>query len=131
LGGADDLDAGDQGVDECLDGRVSASRRQCLLQARPLGVRPEESAGEAAVREAGEETGLMVAETKMLGERVHPATGRTMVYVACEVVSGDATVVDDEELVELAWTELAQLAEYVPYGFFEPVQQHLDDALKA
>jgi 8-oxo-dGTP diphosphatase len=98
----------------------------------PAGeVEAGESAGQAAVREAGEETGLTVTETKVLGERVHPATGRIMVYVACDPVDGEARVVDDEELVELAWAEHAQLAEYVPYGFFEPVQQYLDEALKA
>lgn len=117
-------------------GRVLLVRRRVkegsLSWQFPAGeVEAGESAGEAAVREAQEETGLTVAETKVLGERVHPATGRTMVYVACDVVSGEATVVDDEELVELAWAEHGQLAEYVPYGFFEPVQQYLDDALNA
>jgi 8-oxo-dGTP diphosphatase len=115
-------------------GRVLFVRRRVkegsLWWQFPAGeVEVGESPGEAAVREAGEEVGLKVAETKLLGERVHPATGRTMVYVACEVVDGDAQVVDDEELVELAWAERAQLAEYVPYGFFEPVQEYLDDAL--
>lgn len=117
-------------------GRVLLVRRRVkegsLSWQFPAGeVEAGESAGEAAVREAGEETGLTVAEAKVLGERVHPATGRTMVYVACDVVEGEATVVDDEELVELAWAEHGQIAEYVPYGFFEPVQQYLDEALGA
>ena len=117
-------------------GRVLLVRRRVnegsLSWQFPAGeVEAGESAGVAAVREAQEETGLTVAEAKVLGERVHPATGRTMVYVACDAVSGEATVVDDEELVELAWAEHGQLAEYVPYGFFEPVQQHLDGALNA
>jgi hypothetical protein len=43
----------------------------------------------AAVRGAGEVVAVMVAETQILGERVHPAIGRTMIYVACDVV--DAT----------------------------------------
>jgi 8-oxo-dGTP diphosphatase len=117
-------------------GRVLLVRRRVkegsLSWQFPAGeVEAGESAGEAAVREAQEETGLTVAEAKVLGERAHPATGRTMVYVACDVVSGEATVVDDEELVELAWAEYGQLAEYVPYGFFEPVQQYLGSALNA
>lgn len=115
-------------------GRVLLVRRRVkegsLSWQFPAGeVEAGETAGQAAVREAGEEVGLTVAEAKVLGERVHPATSRTMVYVACDVVSGDASVVDDEELVELAWAERGQLAEYVPYGFFEPVQQYLDGAL--
>ncbi|MQA09131.1 MAG: NUDIX domain-containing protein [Pseudonocardiaceae bacterium] len=96
----------------------------------PAGeVEAGESAGEAAVREAHEETGLSVKESSVIGERVHPKTGRTMIYVACDVVSGEASVVDDEELVEFAWSERDQLAEYVPYGFYGPVQEHLDTVL--
>lgn len=117
-------------------GRVLLVRRRVkegtLSWQFPAGqVEAGETAGQAAVREAGEEVGLTVAETKVLGERVHPATGRTMVYVVCDVVDGDARVVDDEELVELAWAGRGQLAEYVPHGFFEPVQQYLDGALSA
>lgn len=117
-------------------GRVLLVRRRVkegsLSWQFPAGeVEAGESAGEAAVREAHEETGLTVVETEVLGGRVHPVTGRTMVYVACDTVSGKAAVVDDEELVELAWAEHGQLGEYVPYGFFEPVQQYLDSALRA
>lgn len=117
-------------------GRVLLVRRRVkegtLSWQFPAGeVEAGESGGQAAVRETGEETGLTVVESKVLGERVHPATGRTMVYVACEVVSGEATVVDDEELAELAWADRGQLAEYVPYGFFEPVQQYLDEVLNS
>jgi 8-oxo-dGTP diphosphatase len=96
----------------------------------PAGAVEEgESAGEAAVREAREETGLTVAASKVLGERVHPATGRTMIYVACDVIEGDARVGDTEELVEFVWSKREQLVQYVPYGFSPPVQQHLDTVL--
>lgn len=66
---------------------------------------------------------------KLLGERVHPATGRLMSYTACEVVSGTAHVADTEELDELAWVAHSDIPQYVPYGLFEPVQQHLDATL--
>lgn len=89
-----------------------------------------ETPGEAAVREVREETGLGVAEVKVLGERVHPNTGRTMVYVACRAVEGNATVVDDDELDDLAWSDHENLTKYVPYGFYEPVQNYLDETLK-
>lgn len=98
----------------------------------PAGeVEDGESGSAAAVRETQEETGLIVAESKILGERVHPNTGRTMIYVACSVVDGDARVVDDEELVEFAWSARQSLAEYVPYPFYEPVQEYLDAELEA
>ncbi|SRR6266568_4695595 len=88
-----------------------------------------ESAGQAATREVREETGLVVAESKILGERVHPNTGRMMVYVACDVVEGDARIVDDDELVDFAWAAHDELGKYIPYGFYEPVQEHLDEVL--
>jgi 8-oxo-dGTP diphosphatase len=118
------------------DGRVLLVQRRVkegtLSWQFPAGeVEEGESPGQAAVREAREETGLTVAETKSLGERIHPATGRTMIYVACDVIDGDARVVDDDELVDFAWSQRDQLVEYVPYGFFPAVQDHLDATLTA
>ncbi|MEV4561248.1 NUDIX hydrolase [Kitasatospora sp. NPDC049285] len=116
------------------DGRVLMVQRRVkegeLSWQFPAGeVEASESPEAAAVRETEEEVGLTVKATRLLGERVHPKTGRQMSYTACEVVSGTATVVDTEELAELAWVEHDQIAEYVPYGLFEAVQQYLDDVL--
>jgi 8-oxo-dGTP diphosphatase len=71
-----------------------------------------------------------VAAVKLLGERVHPKTGRLMSYTACEVAGGTAYIADTDELAELAWVALADIPGYVPYGLFEPVQQHLDATLR-
>ncbi len=88
-----------------------------------------ESEAEAAVRETWEETGLVVRVVRGLGERVHPKTGRRMSYTACEVVSGEAYVADREELAEVAWCGSGEIAGYVPYGFYGPVQAYLDRVL--
>ncbi|MFE0421577.1 NUDIX hydrolase [Streptomyces sp. NPDC058953] len=96
----------------------------------PAGeIEPGESAAAATVREAKEETGLDVAPLRLLGERVHPSTGRRMTYTACEVTGGTARVGDPEDLAELAWVRREEIAEFVPYGFFEPVQRYLDETL--
>lgn len=92
----------------------------------PAGaVEPGETFGQAAVRETAEEAGLVVEAVKMLGERVHPKTGRLVGYVACDVVSGEAYVADTEELVGLVWATPDQFDDYVPYGFALAVQDYL------
>ncbi|MFG3117869.1 NUDIX hydrolase [Streptomyces sp. NPDC048197] len=116
------------------EGRVLMVRRRVsegkLSWQFPAGeVEPGETREEAAVRETKEETGLDVSSVKLLGERVHPATGRLMSYTACDVVSGTAHVADTEELAELAWVAHGEIPEYVPYGLFGPVQEYLDASL--
>lgn len=116
------------------DGRVLMVQRRVkegeLSWQFPAGeVEAGETPEAAAVRETAEEVCLTVKTTRLLGERVHPKTGRQMSYVACELVSGNATVVDTEELAELAWITHERIAEFVPYGLFEPVQAYLDAEL--
>lgn len=116
------------------DGRVLMVRRRVsegeLMWQFPAGaIEAGESVEDAAVRETLEETDVTVKAIRMLGERVHPKTGRAMSYTACEVVDGEARVADDEELDAVAWVAHGEIAEYVPYGLFEPVQEYLDEVL--
>ncbi|MFE7294481.1 NUDIX hydrolase, partial [Bacillus velezensis] len=75
-----------------------------------------ETAEEAAVREAKEETGLTVTAVKVLGQRIHPKTGRDMSYVAAELADGEAYIADAEELDAVEWVTLDRIPELVPYG---------------
>lgn len=116
------------------DGKLLMIRRReregDLLWALPGGaIEAGESPEEAAVRETVEETGLVVAAMKVLGERVHPKTQRTMSYIACELLQGEARVADADELDAVAWVGLAEIPDKVPYGLFEPVQEYLDGVL--
>lgn len=96
----------------------------------PAGeVEAGETPEDAAVRETAEEAGVTVVARERLGERVHPATGRTMIYVACDLVDGDAHAVDPEEIAAVYWCTLPEIPDFVPYGFYEPVQNHLEAAL--
>ena len=116
------------------DGAVLLVRRRVkegsLSWQFPAGeVEPGESFEEAAVRETKEETGLTVRPEALLGERIHPKTGRRMGYVACGLVSGTAYVADADELAAVAWVGPNELDQYVPYGFAPDVVSYLDEAI--
>ncbi len=93
-------------------------------------IEPGESAADAAVREVKEETGLPVtAAEREIGRRVHPKTGRTMVYLACRPIGKlDVFVGDKDELAEVKWASLDEVQELLP-GLFEPVLAHLQREL--
>jgi 8-oxo-dGTP diphosphatase len=117
-----------------LDGKVLMVRRRIsegeLMWQFPAGaIEAGESPEEAAVRETLEEAGLKVEAASLIGQRVHPKTGREMSYTACTVLDGEAHVADAEELDAVAWVALDEIPEYVPYGLFKPVQAYLDEAL--
>ena len=88
-------------------------------------IEPGESPHDAGVREVKEETGLEVRADRIIGRRVHPKTGRTMIYMAARPVHGtDVFVGDEDELAEVRWVTLAEADELLP-GMFEPVRKHL------
>jgi 8-oxo-dGTP diphosphatase len=116
------------------DGKVLMVRRRVsegeLMWQFPAGqIEDGEAPEDAAVRETIEETGLVVTAVKLLGERVHPKTGRAMSYTACTPVQGEARVADEDELDAVAWVAHDEIKEYVPYGLYGPVQEYLDEAL--
>ncbi|MET8095440.1 NUDIX domain-containing protein [Streptomyces sp. NPDC005236] len=115
-------------------GRVLMMRRSVpvgsVVWTFPSGkVEAGESPADAAVREASEETGVTVTPVSMLGERVHPVTGRRVVYVACRLVSGEARATSPREVAEVTWAGLDDVRRLVPGGVFEPVQAYLDNVL--
>jgi 8-oxo-dGTP pyrophosphatase MutT (NUDIX family) len=94
-------------------------------------IEPRESTGDAAVREVKEETGCLVRAGRIIARRVHPATGRTMIYMAAQPTHGTDIVVGDEaELSEVRWASLSEIDELLP-GVFEPVRAYLVDELGA
>lgn len=116
------------------DGKVLLVKRRVsegsLSWQFPAGaVEKDETPADAAVREAQEEAGLVVAVSRTLGERVHPNTGRKMIYFACRLVDGEARVKDEEELDEIAWSDHSSLPLYLPSGLFDAVNRYLESAI--
>jgi 8-oxo-dGTP pyrophosphatase MutT (NUDIX family) len=90
-----------------------------------------ESPADAAIREVKEETGLRVRAGGVIGRRVHPKTGRTMVYMAARPTHGTEVFVGDEdELAEVRWVSLAEADDLMGGMIFEPVRQHLRQTLR-
>jgi 8-oxo-dGTP diphosphatase len=52
-----------------------------------------------------------------------------MFYYGVRLVGGEARVADAEELDAVAWVAHSEIADHVPYGLFEPVQEYLDAVL--
>jgi len=97
-------------------------------------VEPGETPEQAAVREVREEVGLDIAVERRLGERVHPASGRYMVYFACRLLSShEPSLVDHEENVEIRWSTLDEADKLlVPTGgIWQPVREYLQRAMVA
>ena len=90
---------------------------------------PDESPADTIVREVKEETGLEIEAGDIIGERVHPQTGRTMIYMAGHPVRGTSVFVGDEtELDKVRWVSLDEADELLP-GMYEPVHDYLERTL--
>ena len=91
-------------------------------------IEPGESPGEAVIRECREEAGLAVRAGQVIAERLHPRTGRHMIYVAGEPVDGtDVRAEHGSGLTQVRWVSLDQaeaaMAEFC--GIYPPVRDYL------
>jgi len=87
----------------------------------------DESPAAAAVRAVRKETGLTATADHVIGRRIHPKTGRLMIYLAATADGTDAQV-GDADLAEIRWIDLAEADQLMP-DMFPTVRQHLGRVL--
>jgi 8-oxo-dGTP diphosphatase len=92
-------------------GPAPAPRRRPEWTGPSGNVQPGETPEQAAVREVSEEVGLTVQVTRRLGDRVHPATERHLIYFACRIVAGELAVAAHEEIAGVEWCDLPSVLE--------------------
>ena len=90
-------------------------------------IEPGESPADAGSPRGQRRDRPAVAAGHEIGRRVHPATGRTMIYMAARPIHGtDIFVGDRDELAEVRWVSLPEAEQLMrPYGMFGPVREHL------
>lgn len=95
-------------------------------------IEPGESPADAAVREVKEETGLVIKAGRIIGRRIHPATGRALTYMAAWPATADTdiSVVDEEELAGVSWMSYAEVTGLLGDSLFEPARKHLKRTLE-
>ncbi len=64
---------------------------------------------------------MSVTAHQLLGEGVHPATGRLISYTACVVLEGGAHVAAPRDVAGVAWVPQGELLRYVSQGIYAPV----------
>jgi 8-oxo-dGTP diphosphatase len=86
-----------------------------------------ESPAAAAARAVHKETGLTATVDHVIGRRIHPKTGRLMIYLEA-ATNGTNAQVGDDDLAEVRWIDLAEADQLLP-DMFPAVRQHLGRVL--
>jgi 8-oxo-dGTP pyrophosphatase MutT (NUDIX family) len=92
---------------------------------------PGESPADAAVREVREETGCPIRPGRILGSRVHPATGEAITYVAAVPEEGtDVSAMGPGEVTEARWLTVREAVSLMP-DMYQPVLAWLEASEEA
>ena len=90
-----------------------------------------ESPAAAVVRRVPQETGVTVTGTEVIGRRIHPKTGRVLIYLSASPAgSTDVHVGDPDDLAEVRWASLGEAEEWMP-DMFPAVRDYLRRTLPA
>ena len=91
-------------------------------------IQPGESPAAALVRRVPQETGQTITVSQVIGRRIHPKTGRVMIYLVAEADGTEVRVGDPEDLAEVKWASLAEAHELMP-DMFPVVREYLGQQL--
>lgn len=94
-------------------------------------VEANETEIEACIREVYEETGIQVSIQTLLGRRIHPVTQVNIAYFLCEYQSGQPTILDFNEIHEIAYKTYQELIHDIKTDLYPPVKQYLDETLRS
>lgn len=102
-----------------------------LLWAFPGGkVEEGETKEEACIREIYEETGIKVQIQKILGERIHPDTEVKITYFLCNYLSGQITIMDKTEILDIAYMNKNEFYNCIKSDIFLPVKEYIEQHIK-
>jgi 8-oxo-dGTP diphosphatase len=117
---------------------IIASERGVLIERRndrippwtfpAAEILPGESPVDAVRRRVPQETGITVTPLHVIGRRIHPKTGRVMIYVAATPDSLDVRNGDPADTAEVRWAVLDDARTLMP-DMFGPARDYLTEAL--
>lgn len=112
------------------DGKILVGRRADRIPPWTFPaaeIQPGESPATAAARAVAKEAGLNATVDHVIGRRIHPKTGRVMIYMEV-AVDGTDTSVSDTDIEEVRWIDLAEADQLMP-DMFPTVRQYLGRVL--
>lgn len=102
-----------------------------LVWAFPGGkVEEGETKEQACIREVFEETGINVKIKEILGERVHPNTNVKITYFLCNYVSGQIMILDENEIIDIAYKNNEEFNRDVKTDVYPPVKKYIKEYIK-
>lgn len=91
---------------------------------------PGESPAAAVLRKTPQETGVAITGTDVIGRRIHPKTGRVMIYLTASPAGSTRTRIGDpDDLAEVKWATLEEVNTLMP-DMFAPAREYLAEALR-
>ena len=93
-------------------------------------VEDNETKEQACIREVFEETGISVQINKVLGERIHPNTQAKLTYFLCDYLNGEITILDEEEILDVAYKNKEEFNRDVKTDVYPPVFEYIKKYIK-